>query len=116
MKLRLPLSWVEWLGAHRVLRRPYFLACEVPEAPATLAPRVLYHEVRDGYPKWAHLTCPHCGEHIQLQTAQARQRWTLSVDWLNRPTVSPSIWETQGCGAHFFVRRGKLVWADGERR
>lgn len=116
MQFRLPLSWVEWLGARRVLQRPHFLACQVPEAPEMLAPGMLYHEVRDGHPKWAHLACPRCGEHIQLQTAQARQRWTLRIDWLNRPTVSPSIWETQSCGAHFFVRNGQLVWTPHDRR
>lgn len=113
MKLRLPIAWVEWLASHGVTRRPHYLACEVAEVPESLAANMLYHEVRGGYPKWAHLVCPKCGEHIQLQTAQARTRWAVHIDWLNRPTVAPSIWETQSCGAHFFIRKGALVWAGG---
>ena len=29
-----------------------------------------------------------------------------------RPTFSPSIWETESCGAHFFVRNGNLIWCE----
>lgn len=116
MKLRLPLNWVESLSALRILQRPYFLAVEVSDVPDILAPGILYHEVRGGYPKWVHLACPRCGERIQIQTAQSKQRWTIAIDWLNRPTVSPSIWETQSCGAHFFVRKGELLWTQGNRR
>ncbi|WP_373856266.1 DUF6527 family protein [Acidiphilium multivorum] len=55
------------------------------------------------------MLCPRCSEHIQLQTA-AGSNWKITCDWLHRPTVQPSIWETEGCGAHFFVRKGRLIW------
>lgn len=98
------------------VRRPDFVCEDVDESPDSLPTGVLFREVREGHPKWLHLQCPRCEEHIQLQLA-GRQRWTLKTDWLGRPTISPSIWETQSCQAHFFVRAGRIVWCpDSDRR
>jgi hypothetical protein len=116
MAIRAPLSWLNWIIQRGWLKRPEYFAIEVSAAPDRLDPGVLYHEVRSGHPKWAHLACPKCGEHIQLQTAKAKTRWRVHLDWLNRPTVVPSIWETQSCGAHFFITRGKIRWVQEDRR
>lgn len=109
--IRLPISWVEWAARHRLVSRPRFLCRQVSEAPLDddLDSGLIYSEVRGGYPKWAHLQCPRCGDHIQLQTASGSD-WMISIDWLNRPTIHPSVWERDNCGAHFFVRRGMLIW------
>lgn len=106
-----PISWVERLARWGILRRPTFLCLTVDEAPldSELDPRYVYREIRAGFPKWAHLACPRCGEHIQVQIARGSQ-WRLTADWLRRPTIHPSIWETERCGAHFFVRKGNLQW------
>ena len=109
--ITLPLSWVEGLGRWRILKRPAFLCVDVDEAPldSELNPQYLYREIRSGFPKWAHFACPRCREHIQVQIAKGSE-WRLRVDWLRRPTLHPSIWERQGCGAHFFLCRGGLLW------
>lgn len=42
------------------------------------------------------------------------QSWSLEKDIEGRPTLSPSIWsqkERGGCGAHYFIRDGKVQWA-----
>jgi hypothetical protein len=39
-----------------------------------------------------------------------KEKWTVKVDLLRRPTLHPSIWERRTCGAHFFVRRGRRLW------
>jgi hypothetical protein len=108
---KLPVSWVEWLARRRILTRPAFLCIDVGEAPldSELNPNYLYREIRDGFHKWAHFKCPRCGEHIQVPVAKGSE-WRIGVDWLRRPTLHPSIWETQGCGAHFFVQQGRLLW------
>jgi hypothetical protein len=113
-KVRLPLSWIEWAARHGIWQRPHFLCVEVAEEPLDeeMTPSFVYSEVRGGFPKWAHLVCPRCGDHIQLQTAQARSSWSLARDWLHRPTISPSVWEKNSCGAHFFVRKGRVVWCE----
>lgn len=94
-----------------LIPRREFRVCNVPEAPEEdkLEPGVIYQEVRGGYSKWAHLVCPRCGEHIQIPLA-GPQSWKLSIDWLRRPTVHPSIWQTGSCRAHFFVRKAALLW------
>lgn len=111
IEIRLPLAWLEWAARHKLWRRPDYLTLEVSETPLDeeMAGDLIYDEVRGGHRKWAHMVCPRCGEHIQVQTA-ARSKWLLHVDWLRRPTIHPSIWETDGCGAHFFVRKGARLW------
>jgi hypothetical protein len=110
--IRLPLGWVEWLCQKRLMKRPHFLCIEVAEAPldSEIRSDLLYREVRKTFPKWAHFKCPRCGEHAQIPIAPSQDNWTVSIDWLNRPTVEPSIWELSSCKAHFFVSRGELEW------
>ncbi len=110
--IRVPISWLEWAARRRLFGRPHFLCVEVEEGPEgeEMEPGLVYSEVRGGHAKWAHLICPRCGEHIQLQTAAGRSNWALRRDWLNQPTIHPSVWERDSCGAHFFVRKGRLIW------
>jgi hypothetical protein len=65
-----------------------------------------------GYMKWAYLTCPcRCGAPIMLSLAAARHpHWQVQIDWLDRPTIKPSIWQTEGCFSHFWIRQGRLDW------
>jgi hypothetical protein len=110
--MRPPLQLIEVIRRLPLLRKPEFFARVVPESPssAELVPGVLFVEIREGYLKWAHLSCPKCGDRIQLPLA-GRERWSVHIDFLWRPTVSPSIWERNACGAHFFIKKGKLLWA-----
>lgn len=110
--IRIPIRLVEWLCERRLIRRPRLLCVDVAEGPldAEIRSDLLYREVRKSYPKWAHLACPRCGEHIQLPIAASPNNWTLRIDWLHRPTLHPSVWETASCRAHFLIRRGELVW------
>lgn len=69
--------------------------------------------VRDGnIDKWACLRCPGgCGQKIQLSLNQKRRpRWTAHLDWLGRPTVSPSVHQTNECRCHFWLRKGRVDW------
>ncbi len=64
------------------------------------------------YQKWAFLICPcGCGERIMLSLAQKQHpRWRVEIDWLGRPTVKPSIWQTDGCFSHFWIKKGRVQW------
>src|SRR5690348_13335062 len=106
-----PLWFLEWLTSIRLWRRPDYLLQDVDDTPsdAELRSGIVHRELREGHPKWAHFACPRCKEHISLPIV-GRKAWSLSVDLLRRPTLHPSIWQTGSCGAHFFVRRGKLIW------
>lgn len=96
--------------------RPTLLATDVADAPdlAELKPGMLFREVRGSYPKWVHFMCPRCKEHIQLPLA-GKAHWAISIDLLRRPTISPSVWQTGSCQAHFFVRRGLIEWCPDSR-
>lgn len=111
MTFSLPISLAERVLKLPFLRRPKYLAYEVSESPtqAELQTHLLFVEVREGYLKWTHLSCPKCGDHIQLPMA-GKSRWKLKVDFLRRPTLAPSIWETGSCGAHFLIRKGEILW------
>jgi hypothetical protein len=110
----LPLAFVEWVFRLPWMRRPYWLATVADGRPSdeALHAGLVILEVREGYLKWAHLLCPKCGDHIELPMA-GREKWTVKLDWLRRPTLSPSIWERATCGAHFFIRGGKPRWSRG---
>jgi len=109
--MQIPHSWLEFFGRIGIWSRPDFLCVDVEDAPVDnqLVRGLLMREVRGGYAKWAHFRCPRCSEHIQISIA-GNKGWTLNVDWLRRPTLSPSIWQTGSCGAHFFVRGGHIAW------
>jgi len=110
---RLPLALIERIFCLPFMRRPRFLVQAAPESPSLeeLLPNLMVLEIRGGYLKWAHLICPKCGDHIQLPLA-GNARWSVKVDLLRRPTIAPSIWETESCGAHFFVKKGKVLWCE----
>ncbi|MDO9185866.1 MAG: DUF6527 family protein [Bacteroidia bacterium] len=65
------------------------------------------------YVKWAYLRCPcGCNEIIMLSLIKgANPSWRIWIDKLGRPTISPSIWRTEGCRSHFIIKSGKLIWA-----
>lgn len=108
--MRLPLPLVEILFGFPFVRRPTYLVKTVLETPLEeeLPADFLLVEIRDGHLKWVHLKCPKCGDHIQLPMA-GKERWGITVDFLWRPTLAPSIWERQTCGAHFFIRKGQIL-------
>lgn len=107
----LPLFLLEFVFRLPFLPRPAFLVDVVSECPSReeLHSDMVLVEIRGGYLKWAHFQCPKCGDHIQLPLAGS-DRWSIKVDLLRRPTLAPSIWEQPSCGAHFFVRKGNLLW------
>jgi hypothetical protein len=73
---------------------------------------VLYVVGGKGYQKWAYLSCPcGCGAPIMLSLGSQRSpRWQIRIDWLQRPTIEPSVWQTDGCYSHFWVRQGRIDW------
>jgi Family of unknown function (DUF6527) len=110
--IRMPIPWLELLARHGLWTRPTLLAIDIEDPPEyhELRDGFLFREVRGGYPKWAHFSCPRCREHIRVSIARGRKSWRLKVDLLHRPSLSPSIWQTGSCGAHFFIRRGRIDW------
>ena len=72
--------------------------------------------VRDGaISKWVCFRCPcGCGERIMLSLApQRRPHWTVGLDWLGRPTLSPSVDQATVCRSHYWIKRGRIEWCIG---
>jgi hypothetical protein len=103
-----------WLG---FIEKPRFLVrySETHPAGSELGTDELV-VVRSGeFTKWACLKCPcGCGEKIALSlNKQRRPSWAVAVDWLGRPSVTPSVWQTSGCFSHFWIRGGAVQWCPG---
>lgn len=59
------------------------------------------------------LECPcGCRAIIQLNLLrEAKPRWEYSISYNRAITIKPSVWRKAGCKSHFFIRKGKIVWA-----
>ena len=80
--------------------------------PDKLLNKVIHIVGEKGFQKWAYLICPcGCKATIMLSLSKTKHpAWAVSFDILQRPTVTPSIWQTSGCYSHFWVKRGKIEW------
>ena len=111
---------LELLVGLRLLRRPDFIGCSETRHPAPdQLPGGLLVLVRDGARhKWACLRCPGgCGEKIQLNLSPHRRpRWRVRLDWLGRPSISPSVRQLTRCRCHFWITRGAVRWCDDDGR
>jgi hypothetical protein len=74
--------------------------------------------VKDGpIEKWACFDCPGgCGERLSLSLNRDRRpSWRVTVDWLSRPTITPSVQQLNACGCHFWVKSGSIEWCKNGR-
>ena len=98
----------------RLIRNPNLIAKiteEYPHPDALVIGKIIV--VQDGKrKKWACLRCPGgCGEKIQLSLNSIRHPyWIIRLDYLNRPSIHPSIRQLNTCRCHFFVKNGVVNW------
>ncbi|AGF53761.1 sll6052 (plasmid) [Synechocystis sp. PCC 6803] len=67
--------------------------------------------------KWACFRCPSgCGELILLSLNKNQHpSWRVDCDWLNRPTLHPSVRQLNHCQCHFWIKRGVTQWCADSR-
>jgi hypothetical protein len=116
--VELILGWIAWLlAALGLIPRPRFRArASQTNPPVSELGERDFVVVRSGdFLKWACFRCPcGCGEKISLSlAANRRPSWRVTTDWLSRPTVEPSVWQTAGCHSHFWIRKGAVQWCPG---
>ena len=93
----------------------------IAEHPQETEPAVGVLHIVGGkdYAKWAYLRCPcSCGARIMLSLSRnSRPSWSVTVDWLGRPTIFPSVRQLDGCYSHFWLKRGvvELCHDTGQR-
>ena len=62
--------------------------------------------------KWACMSCPGgCGKIISLSlNPNQSPRWTVKIDFWQRPSLHPSVHQQNECGCHFWVKQGQVRW------
>lgn len=66
------------------------------------------------YVKWVYFRCP-CGCNQVLMLSLSKNKfpsWSISLDKYNRPTIYPSVDVKFGCYSHFWLKKGKIIWAN----
>jgi hypothetical protein len=60
----------------------------------------------------AAMTCPcGCGKRIELNLIPSvRPAWSASLHADGTVSLHPSVWRQKGCGSHFILRHGKVMW------
>jgi hypothetical protein len=105
----------QWLSALASClgRRLSLRVLRTDELPEQLSPHHLYVVGERGEDWFAAMVCPcGCGATIDLNLVPpGRPCWTLTVHGDGSPSLSPSVWRQADCRAHYFVRRGRIVWA-----
>ena len=112
------MRFLTWIGrsARRLIARLQGDLMVVLEEGDTLPPEIpagrMVHLVDRGQGWSVGFMCPcGCGEPIELLLPEfIEPRWSLAVDDIGRPTLTPSVWRNEGCRSHFFVRRGRVIW------
>ena len=92
-------------------RPQQYKAVTTPDKPRRLAPTAVYI-VGDKRPWLLLMVCPcGCGATIQLNLLpEDRPCWQLTTHVDGTISAHPSIWRTEGCRSHFFLRRGSIKW------
>ena len=113
------MSWVNTLLRNVAvglgfIRRPDLISQLVSDhpAPEVMQSGVLYIVGGAKFQKWAMFRCPRYeDEIIQLSLmASRRPSWTVTIDFMGRPTIHPSIRQTSGSYAHFWLKKGYVNW------
>lgn len=111
----------ETAAALGFIRRPELIGVLVSDHPLPdeIEAGIIYIIGELGYQKWAVFRCPkHEGEVIQLSLMPNRRpRWAITMDFLDRPTIQPSVRQLDGAYAHFWVKAACVNWCiDSGRR
>ena len=94
----------------RVVQAPDYYArftCSMPVL-SDVEPGCVVIVRQDGKTKWACLRCPCAtGALVRLSLNENQSpHWYVSVDFLARPTILPSIHQTDGCRCHYWIKSG----------
>lgn len=97
-----------------IIPRPDFLARKVSEhlASDNIETGWIYVVGGKGYQKWAYFRCPkHDAEIIKLSLMpNHRPRWAIHIDFIERPTITPSVRQLDGSFSHFWLKKGQVEW------
>lgn len=60
------------------------------------------------------MRCPcGCGQRLEMMLLkELKPRWDARFDMRGRVSLHPSVWLRDGCRSHFWIRGGKVIWAE----
>lgn len=101
-----------WIWGRRAERSRRYTAVWVQDIPDAIEAGLVYL-VGGDQPAFAVMMCPcGCGAHLHINfLSETRPCWRWDVGPRGEVTLHPSLWRKRGCGSHFFVRGGRIVWA-----
>jgi len=93
-------------------RERIYRAVRVDDLPDVLAPGSVYLAGEDDNLWAAAMRCPcGCGDAIELNLlTQVRPSWIADRHADGAVTLTPSVWRQKGCGSHFILRHGRILW------
>lgn len=99
--------WAGWFGAR-------WKVAYVEDPPTTTKPGTLYVVGSPAEPFQAVMACPcGCRDSIWMDLIPGDgEYWKLRRERNGRATLSPSVWKTDGCRSHFWLRDGRVRWCD----
>ena len=111
------LQWLRRLWTGLRGRKGRIPCLRVEDLPENLDSHIFYIVFDSGRPWHASMSCPcGCGEAIHLNLLpDERPRWQIQEHFDGTASATPSIWRTQGCRSHFWLQRGRIMWAVSDR-
>jgi len=102
-----------WLWLRdRWTRGALFRIEHVEDEPVRLSPRTVYI-IRDAGQDWAAImSCPGgCGQVLHMNLIpDSKPVWRLTEHPGLTASLWPSVWRREGCGCHFWLKRGRIQW------
>ena len=85
----------------------------IDEVPDKIEPYIVYLIEHEGYYWQAVMICPcGCKKHLHMNLiSDHKPYWQFKIDKSDHISLSPSIHRMIECRSHFFVRKGKIIWA-----
>ena len=103
------IKWILFLFK----RKEFYRAKFIDDVPDELDNKTIYIIENEGYYWQAVMICP-CGckkiLHMNL-IKEYYPSWNFKINKKKIITLYPSINRMAGCKSHFFIRKGKIVWA-----
>jgi len=101
-----------WHDLGEITQRKFRIAF-LEELPPALAEHTAYI-VGEGDHRWyVAMLCPcGCREVIYLNTRPDSHPYWRITEHKRTISIEPSIWRQKGCRSHFFLRKGRIHWAD----
>jgi hypothetical protein len=99
-----------WLKHLKIKKYKYQF---VPDVPDVLYRKTIYVVQNEGYAWQIIMLCPcGCNKNLHMNLMKDyKPYWTFKIDKRRRITLYPSIHRIVGCRSHFFIKKGKVVWA-----